>query len=80
MLSDLLVCGESLAPYGERVRLQYRSEFEPQLYYDFHFRTNTIWDGTKSLISQTYHLFFVLFFLFNGISTFIGYLMPKPFS
>ena len=75
MLSDFFVCGESLTRYGERVGLQYRSEFEPRLYYYFHFHY-------KSLISQTYHLvcFFVCFFLFNGRSTFIGYLMPKPFS
>ena len=36
--------------------------------------------GAALLNTQHYKVKFGLVSLFNGISTFVGYLMPKPFS
>ena len=37
--------------------------------------------GPLTFLANHYNMRFgLVFFLFNGISTFVGYLMPKPFS
>ena len=59
------------------------SEFELQTCYNVHFQTNTYRQSSNLLRCGTrpYEwVWFGLVSMFNGISTFVGYLMPKLFS
>ena len=58
--------------------IQISEFFINYLYFDNSSNRNSF--QTKFLLQITNKFLFFGFFFFNGISTFVGYLMPKPFS